>query len=200
MAFKAIVRLAAGIAAAAIIVGTAHAANLAGNGSFEKPVTPAGGFLIFPKGAQIGAWQVVGEDGEVGLIDKDYVAGSFTSPSRSGKQWLDLTPRATITPTAIGVEQTVRTTPARDYVLSFFVGNVRDQNGQFGTTSTVNVFVDGEQVMSATNRAGRGKTSVVWRKFSLTFTAARRNTRVAFINGDNDDLNGLDAVSLVPAP
>jgi hypothetical protein len=201
MTLNSVVGITLAVAAVVSAFSTANAANLIQNGSFERPITPDGGFIIKSRGQRIGAWRIVGEEGEVGVIDKNYIAaGGFACPPRHGKQWLDLTPRATVTPTAIGVQQKVTTTPGQDYILTFFVGNVYDTVGQLGTTSTVDVFVDGEKVMSAINRGGRRHTSVVWQQFSLTLTAARATTTIAFINGDHDDLNGLDRVSLIPAP
>ena len=71
--------------------------------------------------------------------------------------------------------------------------------GIFGTTSTVNVLVDGNPIFTAVNSKGAGSTSQVWKTFKVNFTAPSASTTVAFINGDpsSDTDNGLDAVKLV---
>ncbi|MFC3691923.1 hypothetical protein [Chenggangzhangella methanolivorans] len=67
-----------------------------------------------------------------------------------------------------------------------------------GSTSSVQVFVDGEQAMVAVNAEGGNVQN--WKKFSTTFTATKARTKIRFNNGDapSDTHNGLDAVSLTP--
>ena len=93
------------------------------------------------------------------------------------------------------------TVPNQKYTLTFFVGNVSDPGGIFGTTSTVNVLVNGVQVFTATNSISskKAKFEQVWKKFKTTITASSSTTAIAFMNGDpsNDTLNGLDEVRLV---
>jgi hypothetical protein len=59
-------------------------------------------------------------------------------------------------------------------------------------------------VASFTNKAGTGKTAIVWKKYSTEFTAENTTTTIAFMNGGSSDntSNGLDGVSvtLVAAP
>jgi hypothetical protein len=100
--------------------------------------------------------------------------------------------------TATGVQQTVVTHQGTTYRLSFFVGNVVNPGGIFGTTSTVSVLVNGQKVLSATNSGGAGTTRLNWKQFSVSFLAASNFTKIAFINGDpaTDNSNGLDNVSL----
>jgi hypothetical protein len=80
--------------------------------------------------------------------------GGFTWPAAVGQQWLDLTGDGSNSVT--GVQQTVATTPGSTYTLTFYVGNPNDPGGPSGTTSTLNVFVNGTQTFSITNLAGAG--------------------------------------------
>jgi hypothetical protein len=99
-----------------------------------------------------------------------------------------------------GVQQTVTTTPGTSYTLSFWVGNVFQPGGAYGTTSTVNVRlggIGGTLLGSFTNSSTTTGTQV-WQQFSTSFTAAGTSTTLAFINGDpaSDNTNGLDLVDL----
>jgi hypothetical protein len=80
---------------------------------------------------------------------------------------------------------------------------IYDTSSNCGTTSTVNVLIDGVPVASFTNKAGNGSTVIAWRKFSTDFVAQNATTTIALINGDpsGDTANGLDgaAVARVPA-
>jgi hypothetical protein len=105
--------------------------------------------------------------------------------------------------TATGVEQTVTTTPGTYYTLSFWVGNIVNPGGIFGTTSTVNVLIDGTQALVAENDDGTGSTTLHWKQFSLELTATSAATTLSFINGDpsSDTSNFVDNVILaVSAP
>src|SRR5712691_6300117 len=101
-------------------------------------------------------------------------------PAKKGKQWLDLT--GFNSNSATEVAQTVATTPGVAYTLSLYVGNVVDPNGVVGTTSTVNVLVDGGQVFTAANSMGQGQSKQVWQKFTTTIMATSTQTTIAFIN------------------
>ena len=77
--------------------------------------------------------------------------------------------------------------------------------GIFGTSSTVDVLVNGLQVLVATNSAGTGSTSQVWQQFSLAGIATTNSTTFEFLNGDpsGDNSNGLDNIVIstaVPEP
>ena len=194
------------ITAAAVIAAIAlsgvtsalAATNLLKNGGFEKPVVPDGSYQLYSTGQTFAHWTVVGDPGNVAPISGDFTQNGFSFPARAGAQWVDLTGASN---TATGVAQTVSTTPGAQYTLIFSVGNVYDPGGIFGTTSTVNAFVDGNLVKSATNSLGQGSSSQVWKRFSVTFTAETASTTISLINGDpsNDTQNGLDAVKLLPA-
>ncbi len=168
--------------------------NLIKNGSFEKPVVGPGSYALFSTGQTFKHWTVIGASGDVGIVSGTFTQNGFSFPAEKGGQWLDLT-GVSNTP-AIGVQETITTVAGAAYKLTFWVGNVYDPGGIFGTTSTVNVLVNGSTVASDTN--SQQGTTQVWQKFTVHFTAVSATTQVGFLNGDpsNDTNNGLDAVSL----
>jgi len=184
---------------AALAAPAAHAANLIKDGSFESPVVAPGGFDDFSTGQSFSKWTVVGVTGDVAVVSGSFTQNGITFPAKAGGQWLDLT--GFLSDNATGVQQIVGTTAGQNYLLKFSVGNVVDPNNVFGTTSTVDVFVDGVHRMSAVNAAGNA-TTMTWKSFRLAFAAASSQTTIAFINGDpaGDNVNGLDAVSLALRP
>lgn len=168
---------------------SAHA-NLILNGSFEDPLLPASTYQAFSLGSTIGAgapWTVIGAPGNVAVVHSTYNAPSF--PAQDLTNWLDLTGE---TATVTGVEQVVLTTPGLTYDLSFWVGNLN----AFGP-STINVLVNGAQVLSATN--GTPSSIQTWQLVTYQFTASSTSTTIGFLNGDpsGDQSNGLDNVQLV---
>lgn len=177
----------------------ARAGGLLKNDSFEKPIVSDGSYMLFSNGEKFSGWAVAGDPGNVAIVSGNFTQNGFTFPARKGGQFLDLTG---ISNTETGVAQTVSTTPGQHYQLTFFVGNVYDPGGIFGTTSTVNVQVDGAQVLSATNRRGQGTHIMEWKKFAITIMATSDKTTIALLNGDppSDTANALDAVNLVPVP
>jgi uncharacterized protein DUF642 len=177
---------------------TAQGANLIKNGGFEKPIAPAGSYTCFNTGQTFVNWTVVGATGNVCVVSGTYTANGWTVEPEAGAQSLDLTGAGSNM--ATGVSQNVATTPGAAYQLTFWVGNVVDPGGPEGTTSTVNVLVNGVQVYTATNSLGAGSASVVWQKFTATITSLTPQTSIAFINGDpaGDNYNGLDGITLVP--
>jgi len=166
------------------------------NGGFEDPVVRQGGYVTYRPGQAFTGWQVIGPSGGVSPISGSYTHSGTRFVAREGQQWLDLTgPSAS---TGVGVQQTVNTTPGKVYDLAFWVGNV--SAGGFGTTSTVEVFVDGQSLGLAHNEQTiPGQQG--WGLFKMQVTATGNTTTLAFLNRDpsNDNSNGLDAVSLVRA-
>jgi hypothetical protein len=63
-------------------------------------------------------------------------------------------------------------------------------------------FSTGEKFSGWTVVGAPRSASQVWKRLSLTFTAAKSKTKIAFINGDpsSDTHNGLDGISLVTVP
>jgi hypothetical protein len=177
------------------------AGNLVRDGSYEKPVVPNGSFTLFSNGQAIDAhWTVVGATGNVAVVSGNFTQNGFTFPAKKGVQWVDLTGYSSNS--ATGTKQTISTVAGQNYALTFFIGNVYNPGGIFGTRSTVDLQIDGVAVASFTNIGGQGTTALSWRKFSTDFVAAGTQTTIAFINGDpsNDNSNGIDAVSVVLDP
>lgn len=174
-------------------------ANLITNGSFETPTVPVGGFTNFISGSTgITGWTVTGP--EVSVVSGSYTSFGLTFPAEDGTQWLDLTGDAS---NAVeGVKQTIATTSGVTYDLSYFVGNQVNPGGPYGTTSTVDVLVDGSVIQKSTNSKGIGATIQVWQQFMTSFTATSSSTTVEFLNGDlaSDNTNGLDNVVVVQGP
>lgn len=188
------------IAAAIIVAATCSAVQAAviNNGSFELPKVPDGSFTNFDTGSSLlTGWAVVGT--QVSIVSGALGAGSMTFPAQEGSQWLDLTGYRTNSRDD-GVTQTVATIPGTRYTLSFWVGNVVDPGGTYGSTSTVEVSINGGQRMPFTNKDGAGMTSMNWQQFTHPFTANATSTTITFFNGDpaDDNSNGLDNVVILP--
>jgi len=173
--------------------------SLLSNGGFECPVVASGGFASYSPGQQFFGWTVVGASGQVSPLSGKYVSGAYSWPAHGGAQAIDLTGNGTNA--ATGISQVVPTVPGTAYRLSFWIGNLVAPAAGWGSSSTVNVSVDGVQVMSAVSADGAGATALAWKPFTLTFTAAATMTTVSFVNGDpsNDNSNILDDVVLAPA-
>jgi len=163
------------------------------NGSFEMPVAPNGSYLSFDTGSHFRGWKVVGDAGNVSLIGSGF-SYCVALPAAKGAQFLDLTGTSN---SATGVQTQVKTQPGSTYVLTFYVGNIVG-GGNCGTTSTVNLEIDGVPVAGFTNKGGTHSDKIVWKKFSAEFVAQHSTTTIAFMNGDspNDTANGLDGVSV----
>jgi hypothetical protein len=176
-----------------LISSPAHAVLLS-NGDFETPTVPVGGFTNFNSGSTLlTGWTVVGR--QVSIVSGTFTQNGISFPAENGTQWLDLT--GDNSNSSEGVEQSVPTTPGADYSLSLWVGNVTNPDGIFGITSTVDVLIDGTQLLAAEN-SGFGTTAQVWQQFTVPFTAKTSGTTVEFLNADppNDNTNGLDNITL----
>jgi hypothetical protein len=173
-------------------------ADIIANGSFEAPVVTPGGFQDFSSGSSgITGWTVVGVG--VSIVSGTFSQGCCTFPAQDGVQWLDLTGDGANS--AEGVEQTVATSIGTEYTLTFWVGNIYDPSGIFGTTSSVKVFlggISGTLLDTVTNSSTTSGTQI-WQQFTEHFTATGSSTTIDFINNDpsGDNSNGLDNVALV---
>jgi len=173
---------------------TALGANLVTDGSFESPLVPAHGFANFGTGASIGAWTVVGP--QVSIVSGSFVQNGISFTAQDGAQWLDLTGDGSNQ--SEGVQQSVATVPGQTYQLSFWVGNVNDVGGIFGTTSTVDLSINGAAHGAFTNSCTTCTTTQGWEPFTTSFVATGATPLVSFLNGDGpaDNSNGLDNVVL----
>jgi hypothetical protein len=173
----------------------AHA-NLLTNGSFEDPLVPAGTFTLFATGTAFTGWTATGPAGtNVGIVSGSFVQNGVTFQAFDGIQWLDLT--GLNSNSTEGVSQAVATTSGHAYQLSYVIGNTTG-GGIFGSTSTVNVFLNGVPTFSDTN-SNTSASSLNWVPISHTFTASTALTTLLFQNGDPgaDNSNGLDNVVLL---
>jgi hypothetical protein len=179
-----------------MVVAVDARANLLTNGSFETttPSVPAGSFVNFlPGSTSITGWTVVGLTGtEVSIVNTSFSQGGFTFPAEDGSNWMDLTGDGTNNDTE-GVTQTIATNPGDQYSLSFFVGNVFNPTGIFGTTSTVDVSENGVSLGAFENSCTTCTSNLTWQLFTTS------STTLKFLNGDpsGDNSNGLDNLSLV---
>jgi len=188
--------LSAFAASLCLLVSSPARATLLTNGDFETSPVPVGSFTNFNSGSTlIPGWTVVGP--QVSIISGTFTQNGFSFPAESGVQWVDMTGDGSNA--SEGVEQTVPTTPSDAYSLSFWVGNIVDPDGIFGTTSTVDVLVNGTQISSAENSAGAGTSVQNWEQFTVPFTATGSSTTIELLNADpsNDNSNGLDNVTLI---
>jgi hypothetical protein len=168
------------------------------NCSFESPVVPVGGYQPFAPGDDLDGWTVIGAPGNVGPLSGAYVDQGLSWTAKEGAQTLNLTGTSG---TATGVSQAVPTTPGRRYKLTFWIGNIVSPETGNGTTSTVDLLIDGTPVWRPYNSGGAGVT-LMWMNFEHVFTAAKDSTFVGFVNADpaSDNSNILDSVSVVEAP
>lgn len=177
---------------------TAGGANAqVANGSFEAPLVQPGSYSSFAVGSNaIPGWTVVGPAGtEVAIVNTTFTQFGVTFEAQSGAQWLDLT--GTGSNSSEGVSQTVSTIAGHPYEVTFFVGNTTG-GSVFGTTSTVNLAINGVQSFSAVNSMTNA-TALSWQQFAYDFVATGNSTTLVFSNGDpgGDNSNGLDNVALI---
>lgn len=192
------------VAAASVLAASSGAsAALIANGSFETPIVPTGGFTDFAVGSgALTGWTVFGPAGtNVSIVSGSFSQNGVTFEAEDGSQWLDLTGDGSNS--TEGVSQAVTTTIGDQYQLSYFIGNTTG-GGIFGTTSSVDVSLNGVPTFADTN-SNVSPTDLNWEQFTHTFVATGTSTTLAFQNADppNDNSNGLDNVVLVdqgPAP
>ncbi len=172
-------------------------ANLITNGSFATPSAPPGFFSNYLVGSTaLTGWLVTGPAGtEVSTVSGSFSQNGVTFNAQSGSQWLDLTGAGSNS--REGVSQTVATTVGDKYQLSFYIGNTTG-GSIFGTTSTVDVLLNGVATFADTN-SNVSNTDLNWELFTQTFVAGSASTALDFVNGDpgNDNSNGLENIVLV---
>ena len=181
-------------ALAVLSSASASGANLLTDASFESPTIPPASFTNFNRDATFGGWTVVGP--QVSIVSGTFAQNGISFPAEDGAQWLDLTGDGSNG--SEGVSQAVGTIPGHEYQLSFWVGNVNNAGGIFGTTSTVDLMIDGGSHGAFTNSCTTCATTLAWEQFTTSFVATGATTMVTFLNGDglSDNSNGLDNVVL----
>lgn len=165
--------------------------------------SPPGTFTNFTVGsAALTGWSVTGPDSgaNVSIVSGTFAQSGVTFEAAPGNtQWLDLTGDGSNS--TEGVSQVVSTTPGTKYSVSFYIGNTTG-GGIFGTTSTVELFVNGSETAFTNSQVNA--TGLTWQQFTDTFLATGTSTTLLFQNGDSgaDNSNGLDniVVTRVPEP
>ena len=142
---------------------------------------------------------MIGAPGNVAPLSEAFASGGMVWSAQDGKQTLDLTGLSN-TPT--GVSQAVPTTPGTTYNLSFWIGNVVNPGGIYGTKTSVHVLVDGVQIDAVVNSNGAGARSPAYQEFTDSFIATSSSTTIGFVNADppTDNSSIIDDVTLVAAP
>jgi Protein of unknown function (DUF642)/PEP-CTERM motif len=193
-------RILSGVLAVLAANASAYGAtNLLSDGGFEQPVVPAGAFTNELSAATFDGWTVVGAAGGVSIVSGTFSQNGISFVSEQGAQWLDLTGDGTNS--SEGVAQTVATVPGHTYDLSFWVGNVNNPGGIFGTTSTVDLEINGTAAGAFTNSCTSCTSVQGWQEFTTDFVASGSSTMLTFLNADppGDNSNGLDNVVLTGA-
>jgi hypothetical protein len=187
------------LAAVALLSSTgALSSNLLSNGSFESPLVPVGAFSNFATGASLDGWTVVGPQSSI--VSTTFAQNGISFDAQDGAQWMDLTGDGSNR--SEGVQQSVATVPGQTYQLSFWVGNVNNAGGIFGTTSTVDLEINGAATGAFTNSCTSCTARQSWDQFTTVFVASGTTTMLTFLNGDGptDNSNGLDNIVLTGPP
>ncbi len=181
----------------AFLLATGGANAQVANGSFEAPPVPPGSYTEFVVGSSaIPGWTVVGPAGTaVAIVSTTFTQNGVSFQAQSGAQWLDLTGSGSNA--SEGVSQAAATIAGHQYEVTFFVGNTTG-GSIFGTTSTVNLAVNGVQSFSAVNSMINA-TALSWQQFAYDFVATGTSTTLVLSNGDpgGDNSNGLDNIALL---
>jgi len=161
-------------AVACVSSSDALGANLLTDGSFESPTVPVGGFTNFGTGATFGGWSMVGP--QASIVSGSFAQNGISFPAEHGAQWVDLT--ADGSNRVEGVQLSVATVP--------------------GTTSTVDLMINGTSDRAFTNSCTTCTRAQSWQQFTTSFVASGTTTMLTFLNGDGptDNSNGLDNIVL----
>ena len=171
---------------------------------FSNDIVSPGSLMFMDNTMRLDAWRTVGQRGNVAYVSGSYTHHGFNFPAQyphheTTSAWMNL---AGLSQSKTGVaHRPVPTTVGADYTLTFYVGNIYDPNGIYGTTSTIAVYENKTLLGYFTNSDGKGTNTENWKLFSVTFKPESPYTAIAFINADPPgDLNcGLDSVNFAPA-
>jgi hypothetical protein len=174
------------------------------NGDFKRPQPQHGSFVVMDSGQRFGGWRVVGDPGNVAWVSGAYRHNGFSffapvTQQQTSVSWVNL---AGPSQSATGIAHfPVATTVGQTYTLTFYVGNIYDTVGLYGTSSTLAVYENDTLLGTATNSDGAGTTVENWKQFSMSFVADAPYTTIAFINMDRpgDQNCGLGDTLLAPA-
>ena len=169
-------------------MGTAKAANLITNGSFEVDLVPSAGLTIFPSSGtpSLTGWTVGGAD--VLVVNALYSEIGLALPAEDGIQWAELTGAGSNSPLNNISQDVSGLNIGSLYTLSFFVGSVSV------FPSTVIVSLGGVPQGNFTNPSST--TTLQWEKFGINFIPLSTSVNIAFFNG-SDSSNGFSALDNV---
>ncbi len=185
----------------AAVCGAAHA-NLIADGGFETPVVPNASYDLYQTGDSFGAWSVdcpnCTTNGNVAVVSTNFTQNGFDFVSHSGSQWLDLTGNAN---QRSRIYQTLATTNGATYSVTFWIGNVVDKAGVFGTSSDVGfsrTIPNAIPLIETFTNANSDGATQQWTEYTATFKALADTTTIFFYNFDSstDNSNGLDDVDV----
>jgi Protein of unknown function (DUF642) len=181
-----------------LAISTAAHGNLITNGSFEEPSMPKGTNVVtYQVGStQFTGWEVVGPyGGNVDHAKTVYNVPGYGADFQAshGNYWVDLTGYGTNA--YQGISQNVVATQG-NYLLTFEIGNLGDPKFGLGTSSTIELRINGATVQAFTNTSV-GNNNLNWQSFSYRFFADGL-TSISFLNLDPsfDHQNALDNVVL----
>lgn len=179
-----------GMAVVALLAcGSASAANLVTNGSFEAPDIVGGSYVLYTTGSTaITGWTVIGPGGDSVQLTPDTYGGLQAD---EGRQWLDLTG-------IYGYDKGLRsdafaTTVGATYRISFAVGNYIP----FGP-STVGLSISGgpEQLFANPSVAANPKSPMNWASFSVDWVADATSAQLSFLGRANGALSNNAGIGL----
>jgi Protein of unknown function (DUF642) len=181
--------------------GSAHAANLVTNGSFEFPnIVATNSYALYTTGSTaITGWTALGPANDSVQLTPDTYIGLKAS---DGQQWMDLTG-------IYGYDKGLKsdatsTTIGSVYTVTFDVGNYLP----FGA-STLGVAINGgtELLFTNTSLAVTATNTMNWASFSFNWVATSSSASISFLGRANGALSnnagiGLDNVrfDLAPVP
>jgi hypothetical protein len=174
------------------VFGSAQAANLLTNGSFEDItnfVNQGNDTMDLIVGSTLMPGWTVGGSHYVSWIGPTNPFNLTASPS-GGSYFLDLTGYIAGAPFS-GVSQTIATSPGASYLLTFDLGSSPQWGLPDGLTATAG---SASAVFTSTNS---GTQINLWQPESLAFTATGSTTTVSLIGNSGFNYIGLDNVSVV---
>lgn len=188
----------AALALSALIAaaGTPALAGRVADGSFESPKVKDGGVKGFAPGAALGDWTVTGTGGTVILTSTDYTHKGFSFGAKDALQWLNLAGGV-----GMGVQQTVSVKASTNYQVTLYVGSVYQAKGQYGKSSSVNLYLNGGLFGTCTfNAVNNGSMAQQWSSQPCTTTVQVGGNKltIALQNADpaGDSDCGVDLVDI----
>jgi hypothetical protein len=168
------------------------------DGSFEDPLLHGCCTQTFKVGQTLGTWTVIGPaKSKVVLTSGTLMKGPFLFDAEDGNQWLNIAGKA-----GAGVQEDSQIERSVEFTLSYAVGTVYDPTGKNGSSSTVQLIINGNPQPPVTAVAvDDGKNRQQWTRFSTVFTCGCDKVTIAFVNADakSDRDTAIDDIQLKKA-